>query len=69
MSTYISLRLPTPIFDRLHTLARHTGRTKTYYVREAILRHLDTLEAKYQIEQSVVDSRLPENHCSPPPWG
>ena len=40
----LTLRLPPDIEDRLEKLARRTGRTKTYYAREAILEHLDDLE-------------------------
>jgi TraY domain len=32
------------IEKRLEKLARRTGRTKTYYVREAILEHLEEIE-------------------------
>jgi RHH-type rel operon transcriptional repressor/antitoxin RelB len=35
---------PEDIERRLEALARKTGRTKSYYAREAILRHLDDLE-------------------------
>ncbi|PYT47539.1 MAG: hypothetical protein DMG47_01460 [Acidobacteria bacterium] len=33
----LAIRLPQSIEKRLEELARRTGRTKTYYVREAIL--------------------------------
>jgi len=39
----------------LNRLAKRTGRTKTYYVREAILEHLDELEDIYLAEQVLVD--------------
>ena len=35
------------IEKRLEKLARRTGRTKSYYVREAILEHLEDLEDMY----------------------
>ena len=35
----LAIRLPQSIEKRLEKLARRTGRTKTYYVREAILQH------------------------------
>lgn len=41
------IKLPEEIENRLAELATKTGRTKTYYVREAILEHLDELEEKY----------------------
>jgi RHH-type rel operon transcriptional repressor/antitoxin RelB len=40
----IALRLPEKVEKRLNALAKKTGRTKTFYVREAILNHLDDLE-------------------------
>ena len=43
----LAIRLPEEILQRLATLAAKTGRTKTYYAREAILRHLDDLEDTY----------------------
>lgn len=49
----ISLRLPTEIEQRLAALAEQTGRTKTYYVREAILQHLDELEDIYLAERTL----------------
>ena len=36
----LAIRLPPEIEARLEALAKKTGRTKTYYVREAILEHL-----------------------------
>ena len=43
----LAIRLPQDIEERLTHLARRTGRTKTYYAREAILEHLDDLEDLY----------------------
>lgn len=40
----LALRLPLEIEERLERLARQTGRTKSFYAREAILAHLDDLE-------------------------
>jgi RHH-type rel operon transcriptional repressor/antitoxin RelB len=40
----LAIRLEKKIEDRLTKLARKTGRTKTYYAREAILEHLEELE-------------------------
>lgn len=47
MKTTIAIRLPTDIDDRLTALAKRTGRTKAFYAREAILRHLEDLEDTY----------------------
>ncbi len=35
------------IEERLDRLAKKTGRTKTYYAREAILEHLEDIEDTY----------------------
>lgn len=47
----LAIRLPVSIEKRLARLAKRTGRTKTYYAREAILRHLEDLEDVYLAEQ------------------
>jgi RHH-type rel operon transcriptional repressor/antitoxin RelB len=51
------IRLPAEIETRLDTLAKATGRTMTYYAREAILEHLDDLEDLYLAEQRLRDIR------------
>ena len=40
----LALRLPREIEKRLDALARKTGRSKSFYAREAILRHIEDLE-------------------------
>ena len=40
----LSVRLPEGIERRLAEIARKTGRTKTCYVREAVLWHLEEIE-------------------------
>jgi RHH-type rel operon transcriptional repressor/antitoxin RelB len=47
----IAVRVPEEIETRLDRLAQLTGRTKTYYVREAIEEHLDDLEDAYLAEK------------------
>ena len=37
--------------------AKATGRTKSFYVREAVLEHLDDLEGIYLAEQRLADIR------------
>ncbi|MGH9779933.1 MAG: type II toxin-antitoxin system RelB family antitoxin, partial [Candidatus Acidiferrales bacterium] len=46
----LAIRLPPSIEKRLEKLARRTGRTKTFYVREAILDHLEELEDRFLAE-------------------
>lgn len=43
----IAVRLPEDVERRLAELAAKTGRTKTYYVREAVLEYLDEMEERY----------------------
>jgi RHH-type transcriptional regulator, rel operon repressor / antitoxin RelB len=43
----LAVRLPDEIEKRLDALAKKTGRTKTYYVREAIMEHIEELEDIY----------------------
>jgi RHH-type rel operon transcriptional repressor/antitoxin RelB len=43
----LALRLNAEIEKRLDRLAKRTGRTKSYYAREAIMEHLDDLEDTY----------------------
>ena len=47
----LAVRLPESIEKRLERLARRTGRTKTYYAREAILKHIQDLEDVYKAER------------------
>ena len=51
----ISLRLPDDLSDRLTELARRTGRSKTFYIREAIAAQLEDLEDVYIAEQRLAD--------------
>ena len=53
----LAVRLPADIENRLDELARRTGRTKTFYVREAILEHFDDLEDIYLAEQRLEEIR------------
>ena len=43
----LAVRLPEEIESRLDRLAKITGRTKTYYIREAIMNRLDDMEDYY----------------------
>lgn len=51
----LSLRLPPEIETRLDNLAARTGRTKSFYVKEAILDRLDDLEDLYLAEKRYAD--------------
>ena len=53
MYSMLALRLPPEIEARLDALAKRTGRTKSYYAREAILEHLEDLEDYYIAEDRI----------------
>lgn len=53
----LALRLPPEIDARLAELAKRTGRSKSFYAREAILAHLDELEDLYLAESRLADLR------------
>ncbi len=53
----ISIRLPHDVDARLTALSAKTGRSKTYYVTEAICEHLDDLEDLYLAERELVEVR------------
>lgn len=61
----LAIRLPADIENRLDALAKATGRTKTFYAREAILEKLDELEALYLAEQRLTDIRANKTQTVP----
>jgi RHH-type transcriptional regulator, rel operon repressor / antitoxin RelB len=61
----LAIRLPQSIEKRLEKLARLTGRTKTYYVREAILEHLEEIEDLYLAEGALERIRSGEERTIP----
>lgn len=57
----LTIRLPNEINDRLKDLADKTGRTKSFYAREAILKHLEDLEDIYLAERELERVRSGES--------
>ena len=51
----LAIRLPKEIEARLEALAAATGRTKTFYAREAILEYIEDLEDMYLAEQRLIE--------------
>ncbi|MEI2777557.1 MAG: ribbon-helix-helix protein, CopG family [Tetrasphaera sp.] len=45
----MSVRLDAATKERLDALSATTGRSAAYYVREALIEHLDELEYAYQL--------------------
>lgn len=48
-----SIRLPHEIEKRLEKLSIKTGRSKSFYVKEAIIDHLDDIEDIYLAEKRL----------------
>lgn len=57
MSKSTAVRLPDETYERLKTLAEKTGRTATYYIREAVEEHIEDLEDTYLAEKRLEDLR------------
>lgn len=56
----VSLRLPDELGQRLQVLAEKTGRSKTFYMLEAIQEHIENLEDIYLAEAAVLRVRRGE---------
>lgn len=54
----LAIRLTPDIEKRLEALARKTGRSKTYYAREAIQEYLEDLE-DYYLAETRMGKNLP----------
>lgn len=52
----LSVRLDQKIEKRLERLAKKTGRTKTYYAREAIQENIEDMEDRYLAESRLEHS-------------
>ncbi|MBY5358836.1 TraY domain-containing protein [Rhizobium leguminosarum] len=57
----LALRLPPEIEARLDELSKRTGRSKSFYARQAILEHLDDLEDIYLAEKRLEELRRGES--------
>ncbi|HEX8403892.1 MAG TPA: DUF6290 family protein [Duganella sp.] len=60
----LAIRLPQDIEARLDNLAKRTGRSKSFYAREAILEYLGDLEDRYLAEQVVQRIRAGEEQTA-----
>lgn len=52
----LALRLPPEIEKRLDALAKKTGRSKSYYAHEAIVRQLEDIEDDYLARRRLARS-------------
>ena len=57
MTQAVVTRFDTETVDRLTWLAEMTGRTKTYYIKEAVNEKLDDLELIYLAQSRAEDVR------------
>ncbi len=64
-SSMLAIRLPARIEKRLAKLAERTGRTKTYYAREAILKYIEDLEDVYDAERVLERIRAGKEQTIP----
>lgn len=56
-TTSVTARIPKDISARYDRLAQESGRTKTYYITEALAESIDKLEYEYGILRKVEDWR------------
>lgn len=61
----LSIRLPGDVEDRLKNLAAQTGRTKSFYITEAICEHLEDLEDLYLAEARMINIRAGRTQTVP----
>ena len=57
MTRMVSIRLEDEIDQRLEFLASETGRTKTFYVREAVMEHLEAMEDAFLADKVLANVR------------
>ncbi len=53
----LAIRLPKELEKRLESLSKRTGRSKSYYAREAIIEHIEELEDIYLAEKELLKIR------------
>jgi RHH-type rel operon transcriptional repressor/antitoxin RelB len=56
MKQIVSLRLPEETITRLDTMAKLTGRSKTFYMQQAITEKLQDMEDLYLAQQ--IDAKI-----------
>ncbi len=53
----LSICIPDELLQRLERMAAQTGRPKAFFIKEAVISHLDDLEDIYIAEQRLADLR------------
>lgn len=54
----ISIKIPLGLSERYDRLAKSTGRTKTYYINEALSDSIDRLEYEHGILKDIENYRI-----------
>lgn len=62
MTQAVVTRFDVDIVERLSKLAKMTGRTKSYYVKEAVEEHLADMELIYLAQSRAEDLRAGKSH-------
>jgi len=65
MMNALTIRLPKDIQNRLLELSESTGRSKSYYIREALIEYFEDLEDIYLAEKEIEDLRAHKTHIIP----
>jgi RHH-type rel operon transcriptional repressor/antitoxin RelB len=63
--TAISVRLTDDLSSRLDKLAERTGRSKTFYIRKALLEHIEDMEDLALAEQRLSDLKAGRSRSYP----
>jgi RHH-type rel operon transcriptional repressor/antitoxin RelB len=61
----LALRLPVELEERLSDLARRTGRTKSFYARQAIIEYIDDMEEHLWAEKIIAEWEASDKHTIP----
>ena len=61
----LAIRLSPELEARLSALAKRSGRTKTFYAREALEKHLEDLEDLYDAEERLADIKSGKSKTIP----
>jgi len=61
----ITIRLPEEIQKRLLELSKKTGRSKSFYVREALIGYLEDLEDIYLSDKTMADLKAKKTYTIP----
>ena len=61
----VALRLPDEVAERLDRLADRSGRSRAFYMIEAIRQHLDDLEDLYLAEERLIGIQAGKSKAIP----